>query len=183
MTVDAGQAAQVMASAQCLYDEQQVEHAIIELAEMITESLGDQDPLILCVMNGGLVLTGKLMTRLDFPLTLDYIHATRYGREINGGQLKWLVSPHTPLQAKTVLIVDDILDEGATLAAIMEYCQQQGASQVYSAVLVEKLHDRKHSQAHADFIALRVEDRYVFGYGMDYKGRLRNAAGIYAVSD
>ena len=82
----------------------------------------------------------------------------------------------------TVLVVDDILDEGLTLAAILAYCHEQGASAVYSAVLVEKLHKRRASGLAADFVGVQVEDRYVFGYGMDYHGYWRNVKGIYAVS-
>ncbi len=183
MTVDAEHASQVLETAQCLYDEQQVELAISGLAESISQVLQDKDPVILCVMNGGLVLTGKLLTQLNFPLTVDYIHATRYGKQTQGGALQWLVKPHNSLEDQTVLIVDDILDEGDTLAAVKKYCQQQGARQVLSVVLVEKQHNRNTTGTLADFVALQVEDRYVFGYGMDYKGRLRNADGIYAVTE
>jgi hypoxanthine phosphoribosyltransferase len=87
------------------------------------------------------------------------------------------------LRDRTVLVVDDILDEGLTLAAIVDFCRQQGARAVYSAVLVEKVHDRKSAAVEADFIGIKVEDRYVFGYGMDYHGYLRNVRGIYAVSE
>jgi len=183
MTVDAEHASQVLETAQCLYDEQQVELAITGLAESISQVLQDKDPVILCVMNGGLVLTGKLLTQLNFPLTVDYIHATRYRKQTRGGALQWLVKPHNSLQDQTVLIVDDILDEGDTLAAVIKYCQEQGARKVLSVVLVEKLHKRNITNTRADFVALQIDDRYVFGYGMDYKGRLRNADGIYAVKD
>jgi len=183
MTVDAQHANQVLETAQCLYDKPQVEQAITGLAESISQELKDTDPIILCVMNGGLVLTGKLLTQLNFPLTVDYVHATRYRKQTRGGQLQWLVKPHSSLANQTVLIVDDILDEGTTLAAIIAYCQVQGVRQVLSAVLVQKMHDRNMTNTQADFVALQVEDRYVFGYGMDYKGRLRNADGIYAVSE
>jgi len=183
MTVDASQASEVLETAQCLYNEQQVEQAITGLAESISQALKDKDPVILCVMNGGLVLTGKLLTQLNFPLTVDYIHATRYRKQTRGGELQWLVKPHSSITGQTVLIVDDILDEGNTLAAVKDYCHEQGASEVLSVVLVQKLHDRNVKNTQADFVALQVNDRYVFGYGMDYKGRLRNADGIYAVRE
>ena len=173
----------VQATADCLYNHEQVETAIRQLAGDITEQLGETDPRVLCVMNGALVFAGQLLTRLRFPLTVDYIHATRYGPNTSGQSLEWVASPHLPLAGQTVLVLDDILDEGLTLAAIMDYCRQQGATAVYSAVLVEKQHARRDPAIQADFTALTVPDRYVFGYGMDYKGRLRNVAGIYAVAE
>lgn len=81
-----------------------------------------------------------------------------------------------------MLIIDDILDEGHTLAAIVEYCRDAGAENVYTAVLLDKQHDRKaYPGMRADFTGLDVEDRYIFGYGLDYKGYWRNAAGIFAL--
>lgn len=181
MTVTPEQAQAVLAEADCLFTEQQVEQALDAMAERITAKLGDSNPLVMCVMNGGLVPTGKLVTRLKIPLQMDYMHATRYRNSTSGGDLTWLARPHVDIRGRTLLVVDDILDEGITLAAIMDFCREQGAAGVYSAVLVEKLHERKHGLKEADFVGLQVEDRYVFGYGMDYKGFLRNAAGIYAV--
>jgi len=137
--------------------------------------------LLLCVMTGGLVTASELFIRLDFPLQLDYLHATRYQGGTRGSELQWITRPSQDLEGRTVLVVDDILDEGLTLAAILDYCREQGAAAVYSMVLVEKQHDRKASDLKADFVGLPVEDRYVFGYGMDYHGYLRNVRGIYAV--
>ena len=113
----------------------------------------------------------------------NYLHATRYQGTRGGAVLKWITRPSQDLRGRTVLVVDDILDEGLTLAAILDYCREQGASAVYSAVLVEKKHDRKAANQQADFVGLHIEDRYVFGYGMDYHGYLRNVKGIYAVAD
>ena len=89
------------------------------------------------------------------------------------------LKPTTPLSGRSVLIIDDVLDEGITLAAIKDYCLEQGAIEAYTAVLVDKLLDHD-KPIHADFVGLTVENHYLFGYGMDYKGYLRNAAGIYA---
>ena len=181
MTVTPDQAQLVLAEADCLFTESQVEHALDSMAARIAERLSNANPIVMCVMNGGLVPTGKLVTRMSFPVQMDYLHATRYRNTTSGGDLTWLARPHMDIRGRTVLVVDDILDEGVTLAAIMDYCREQGAAAVYSAVLVEKQHERKHGLKEADFVGLAVEDRYVFGYGMDYKGFLRNAAGIYAV--
>lgn len=175
---------QVMAQADCLYDAQQVEQAISKVAQQICTQLSEHNPLVFCVLNGGLIFTGKLLPQLDFPLQQAYLHATRYRGQTTGGELLWKAAPEMPLSGRVVLIVDDILDEGHTLHAIMEYCRQQGATQVYSAVLLNKLHERKAQPGfQADFVGLECEDRYVFGYGMDYQGYWRNAAGIYAVKD
>ena len=83
----------------------------------------------------------------------------------------------------SVLIVDDILDEGLTLDAIVGYCRQQGAKEVHSAVLVEKNHARRANHISATFTGLQVDDRYVFGCGMDYKGYMRNLPEIYAITN
>ncbi len=181
MTVTPDQAQTVLAQADCLFTEEQVERALDAMAARIGERLVDLNPIVMCVLNGGLVPTGKLVTRLSFSLQIDYLHATRYRNSTSGGDLTWLARPHMDIRGRTVLVVDDILDEGVTLAAIMDYCREQGADSVHSAVLVEKRHERKYGLKNADFVGLEVEDRYVFGYGMDYKGYLRNAAGIYAV--
>ena len=182
MSVTPEQVQKVYDEADCLYSQQQVETAIGKMGEEITTALEKKNPLLLCVLTGAIVPTGQLLTHLDFPLELDYIHATRYSGTTTGGELHWIASPRISLKDRVVLVVDDILDEGHTLTEILKYCHAQGATEVYSATLVEKHHDRK-QDVKADFIGLEVEDRYVFGYGMDYKGYLRNAPGIYAVKD
>jgi hypoxanthine phosphoribosyltransferase len=180
-------AAQVLAQAECIYSATQLEQTLQQLAEQINYQLtpfSEQQPVLLMpVMNGGLVLCGQLMTRLTFPLQVDYLHATRYRDKTRGSDLQWKASPQQSLQGRTLLIVDDILDEGYTLQAVLEYCREQGAAQVYSVVLVEKNHPRARADIKADFTGLMVEDRYVFGFGMDYKGYHRNLNGIYALAN
>jgi len=172
----------VQATADLLYSEQQVEAAIDSMAKQINILLADRNPLLLCVMNGGIAVGGKLLTRLSMPLNLDAINASRYQNLTSGGTVQWLLKPSTPLKDRTVLIVDDILDEGFTLHAIYEFCREQGASSIYSAVLVNKILDHD-KPVTADFVGLNVENRYLFGYGMDYKGYLRNAPGIFACNE
>lgn len=183
MSVSLEEVDKVWREADCLYDGAQVGAAIDAMAVSITEALKDSNPLLLPLMSGATVIAGKLLPRLDFHLQLDYIHATRYHDKTKGvGDVQWLVKPRHDLRDRTVLVIDDILDEGVTLHQVIEWCKQQGARKVYTAVLVNKQHDRRQPpDLVADFVGLDVPDRYVFGYGMDYKGYLRNAPGIYAV--
>ena len=180
MSISVQEAKQVLKEAECLFDEDEVEEAISVMAGEITLLLKERNPLILTVMNGAVVIAGKLLTQLDFPLEHDYIHVSRYRGETSGDKLNWLTKPHSALAGRDILILDDILDEGPTLKAIIQYCHEMGAKHVYSAVLVLKVHDRNVG-VEADFVGIEAPDRYLFGYGMDYKEYLRNAAGIYAV--
>ncbi|WP_017430463.1 hypoxanthine-guanine phosphoribosyltransferase [Vreelandella jeotgali] len=171
----------LMDDADCLIAQEQVEEALDRMADAISRDLGDKLPVFYCVMNGGLITTGHLLTRLGFPLEVDYLHATRYRSRLSGGELFWRVSPEIPMAGRHVVIIDDILDEGSTLAAILDYCRQAQAASITTAVLVDKQHDRKAVPGlQADYCSLAVADRYVFGFGMDYKGYWRNAPGIFA---
>lgn len=171
----------LMSEADCLVTLEQVERSLDNMAAEMTQRLGDKLPIFYCVMNGGLITSGHLLTRLGFPLEVDYLHATRYRNELRGGQLFWKVSPERPVVGRHVVVIDDILDEGATLAAIVDHFKKAGALSVSTAVLVDKCHDRKAVPGlKADFCGLEVEDRYVFGFGMDYHGYWRNAPGIFA---
>ena len=182
MSVDLAHIRQVMSEADCLYDEAQMEAAIKQVAAAINSELAERNPVVFCVMNGGLIFAGKLLPQLNFPLEVSYLHATRYRSETTGGELFWKAKPELSFMDRDVLIIDDILDEGHTLSAIVDFCHHAGARQVHTAVLIDKDHDRKASPGlKANYEGLPCVDRYVFGYGMDYKGYWRNAAGIYAV--
>ncbi len=167
----------------CLFTTEEVEAALDRMAIDIHAALNDKNPVLLCVMIGGLVPLGNLLPRLDFPLEVDYVHATRYSGEIQGGELNWKVRPRVNLANRTVLVVDDILDGGVTLAAILDEVKSMGAREVYSAVLVDKHRNRlENGLKKADFVGLQVDDHYIFGYGMDYNEYLRNAPGIFVVA-
>lgn len=180
--VTPAQAWEVFGRAQLLHPGSTVEAALDAMAARITAAVGGDNPLLVCIMTGGVVPFGKLLPRLQFPLEIDYVHATRYANRLTGGQLQWLAGPHIDPRGRSVLLVDDILDEGATLAGIEARYRGDGAHAVRKAVLVVKRRARTHEVA-IDFPGLEVPDRYVFGYGMDYKGYLRNAPGIYAEAE
>ncbi len=170
--------------ATCLYNAAEIDQALDRMANEITQELKDKNPLILCVMTGALITTGHLVTRLSFPLEIDYIHATRYRGTTRGNDLHWLVEPRHNLRDRTILIVDDIMDRGLTLAAIIDYCNQAKAKEIYSAVLVSKNCPREAGvNFEPDFFGVTTEDKYLFGFGLDYEEYLRNVPGIYAVNE
>ncbi len=174
---------QVLSRSKLVYDAEHISNALDELAHRLNQRLENINPLVLCVMQGGIVFTGQLITRLTGDLELDYIHVTRYRNNVVGDELEWLVYPRASLKNRTVLILDDILDEGITLHAVIEYCKQQGASEVITAVLLHKNHGRCKTGVSSDYVALEIDDRYVFGFGMDYKGQLRHKNAIYALEE
>ena len=172
----------VLAKADLLYDKDAVDSALKKMALAITEKLADKNPIVVCVLNGGVVPFGIMLPNLDFPLQVDYLHATRYRGKLKGADIEWIAPPKLNPAGRAILLIDDILDEGTTLAVIEEYYKEKNAVSIYKAVLIEKNRPRD-IKINVDFLGLTVPNRYVFGYGMDYKSYLRNAPGIYALKD
>ena len=170
----------VLGSADLLCDEAQVRDAIAKLAAQITARLKDRHPLVLAVMSGSVFFAGNLLPLLRFPLEFDYIHASRYGRATSGGKIMWTVEPGENVNGRTVLVLDDILDGGETLAAIRDRVKRLGATDFCSAVLTDKDLGRAKPIV-PDFIGLKLPNRYVFGCGMDVSGAWRNLPAIYAM--
>lgn len=157
-----------------------VSAALERLAAEIRSQLAVEYPLVLAVMGGAIVFAGKLLPMLHFPLDFDYIHVTRYGDATTGGRVHWRVPPPAEVRGRTVLVLDDILDGGETLFAIREALAAAGATRVLAGVMVEKELGREKS-ARADYVGLRIPDRFVFGFGMDARGCWRNLPEIRAV--
>lgn len=171
-----------LCQAELVHDRTAIERAILRMGEEISTALVNQaTPIFLTVMNGGLVFAGTLALGIKTDIEFDYLHATRYRGSTAGGELHWLSKPKLALGGRLIILVDDILDEGHTLKAVRDYCTNQGAARVLVAVLCEKEHGRCVAGIKADFVGLKVPDKYVFGYGMDYYEQGRNLPGIYAV--
>jgi hypoxanthine phosphoribosyltransferase len=176
------EAERVLAEADCLHGAGDVQRAYDRLAAAIERQYATLNPLLLCVMIGGLAPTAEITRRLGFLFELDYLHATRYRGATTGGGLVWKRQPDARrIEGRHVLVIDDILDEGHTLLAIRGALMAFGPASLRVAVLAEKLHGRRASGAAAEFIGLAVPDRYVFGCGMDYKEYWRQLPAIHAV--
>lgn len=167
----------------CVYSKAEVDAALDKMAKEMSVKLGNSDPVFLCVLLGGIVPLGNLLPRLDFQLEINYIHFASYGVGNKVGELHWKAEPTIDLFGRTVVVVDDILDTGTTLRAAIEYCKMKNAKEIYTAVLLNKRKPRKPGGVEeADFWALSIDDRFVYGYGLDYSEYLRNAPGIYVAS-
>ena len=162
--------------------EAEVTDAVDRLAVQMTVDLQDRNPVLLTVLHGGLYLAGMLVQRMVFPMELGYVHVARYRDQQAGGELEWHAHNHPPLAGRSVLLVDDVLDEGVTLAALLRWAQAQGADEVRSAVLVRKLVDAVEADVEPSYCALTAENRFLIGCGMDYAGYGRNLPGIYALN-
>ena len=169
-----------------VHDRQAIERAIVEMAVRIRNDYAGSVPVYLTVMHGGLPFAAQLALELGqrgLDLEFDYLHASRYRGALSGGELHWKHRPATPLRGRRVLLVDDIVDEGHTLAQVREWVREQGASEVRIAALAVKQHNRCVEGLRADYAGLAVPDRYVFGYGMDYYEQGRNLPAIYALRE
>ena len=168
-------------SADLIHEQSVLSPAISRMGTEISQMLVGQSAVFLTIMQGGLIFAGQLATSIDAALEFDYVHATRFRGTTEGGELKWMRRPDTPLAGRIIVLVDDILDEGHTLKAIRDWCIDEGASRVLLAVLCEKRHGRTVQGLSADFVGVEVPDRYVFGYGMDFHEQGRNLPAIYAL--
>jgi len=181
MQNSSAEATALLSRAEQLLDPEAVGQAVTRVAGEISAALREEQPLLLAVMRGGVVFAGHLLPLLQFPLDFDYVDATRYGDATRGGELNWRVDVPATVRGRTVLVVDDILDEGYTLAAIRRRLLDAGARQVLIAVFADKQLPREKPVA-ADFAGVAVPDRYVFGFGMDVRGMWRNLPAVYALS-
>ena len=177
----------VLASAEVVHDRDVLEAAIERIADAIRGDYADgAAPLFVTIMHGGMPFAAQLAFALGergLDLEFDYLHATRYRGNTTGSGLAWLHRPATSMRGRRVLLADDILDEGHTLKAVRQWCEDQGAADVRVAVLAVKSHDRCVEGVEADYVGVEVPDRYVFGYGMDFHEQGRNLPAIYALKD
>lgn len=171
------------ANSRCIATEAVIEAAISRMADDINADFENQCLILLTVLNGGMIMASRLSQKLKCDLLMDCLQVSRYNNEEAGSVLNWKHEPEVNLAEHHVLIVDDILDEGDTLHAIIQYCEDRSARSVSTAVLIDKQHDRRRGDYCADYTGLTAEDHYLFGMGMDYRGRLRHLPEIYALPD
>ncbi|MDH3978215.1 MAG: hypoxanthine-guanine phosphoribosyltransferase [Gammaproteobacteria bacterium] len=169
--------------AELVADSGTVDEAYRRLATELQRVIDHHDCVLMGVMLGGMIPTARLAGLLQGDYGMDYCQVSRYRGTEQGGMPEWLQPPRADLKGRIVLLVDDIFDEGITLEYVASACKALGAERVISTVLVRKRHDRVATTYRPDFVGFEVDDRYVFGCGMDYRHRWRHLNEIYALRD
>ena len=134
-------------------------------------------------MKGAIPFAGHLITRLNFELIIEYIHASRYQQNKGTANLQYIYEPPVEIIInKDILLLDDILDEGITLLNLKSKLIDLGANSVMTAVLFDK-NLQKRKPLEADFVGLEVPNKYVFGFGLDFNSRGRNLPHLYSYNE
>ena len=170
-------------NSECLISSIEVAAAYERLAAQLNLHYAGLNPIVMVVMNGGLIPAGQLLTHLTFYHRMHYIHATRYRDNEGTNELDWKYKPDVSIEGEHVLLIDDIFDEGITLKTVVEELSKEKPLSLESCVLLNKQHDRKVEDFDVDFVGINVADRYVYGCGMDFHGYLRHLPGIYAIKE
>jgi hypoxanthine phosphoribosyltransferase len=179
-------ARELLAHAEELVSADKVAAAVGNVAAVLNQRFDNDEtgafPLVLGVMGGAVVFTGHLLPQLSFPLEFDYIHVTRYGDLDKGGEVVWKVIPRQNVAGRIIIVVDDILDEGETLAHVKQRLLDMGAAEVILAVFCDKDLGRS-KPVQADIVGLTIPNRFVVGFGMDAHGYWRNLPGLWVIKD
>ena len=172
---------EILENSTLIADKREVEAAVEFLGEAVNAHYGDREIILLIVMTGAVMPAAWVAAKLKMPVQMDFVHATRYAGQTEGGEIEFRVPPRLNLEGHDVLIIDDIYDIGLTLQMIEGYCESRGAKSVNSAVLVRKIHDRETTGTLPRFIGMEVEDKYIFGCGMDVYENWRHLDEIRAL--
>jgi hypoxanthine phosphoribosyltransferase len=164
----------------------EVQAAVARVADQLNTRFGNSNdktfPLVLGVMGGAVVFTGNLLPQLDFPLEFDYIHVSRYGDDDRGGEIVWKVIPRKNVAGRTIVVLDDILDEGETLAHVKQRLLDMGAAEVLVVVFADKDLGRA-KPIKADLVGLTLPNQFVVGFGMDVYNYWRNLPGLWSINE
>ncbi|MDP9254610.1 MAG: hypoxanthine phosphoribosyltransferase [Verrucomicrobiota bacterium] len=157
-----------------LFDEATIFRRLDELAEQISADYRDRELTVIAVLNGSIIFMADLLRRIPLPLKLDCLSVASYrgGTKSTGEVIFKQVAP-PDIEGRHILILDDILDSGLTLAAIREKLETANPLSLCVCVLLRKRKIRARS-IEADYVGFEIEDEFVVGYGLDYMERYRN---------
>jgi hypoxanthine phosphoribosyltransferase len=171
----------ILENSRVLFSRDEVNAAVEKMADEINAHYGNEPVIMISVLTGAIIPAAWLVTKMKMPVQMDFVHATRYRGGLYGAELEYRVPPRLDLEGKNILIVDDIFDEGNTLAAIKGSVEKRKAGTVKMASLVRKDHDRGLPRDYVDFVGMDVPDVYVFGCGMDAYEEWRHLDEIWVL--
>ena len=163
-----------------LLTEEEVDRRINEMAAEISEEYEGRQIHLICILKGGVFFTCELAKRLTVPVSLDFMSVSSYGAGTeSSGVVRILKDLDEPLAGKDVLIVEDIIDSGRTLAYLIEVLKQRGPKSIRLCTLLDKPERRVKKQVKVDYTCFTIPDEFVVGYGLDYNQKYRNLSLIH----
>ena len=157
-----------------ILDEKTINSRIVELAEEINKDYDGEELLVLPVLKGGFMIASELIKGLNVPVTLDFVIISSYKDDtISSGNVEMIKDVDTEVTGKNVLLIDDIIDSGRTLAYLKENLNRHGPKSISICTLLDKP-ERREMDIDSDYVGFTIENEFVIGYGLDYKGLYRN---------
>ena len=165
-----------------LLSEEEVNQRISEVAAQINQDYTGKEVHLICILKGGVFFTCELAKRLNMPVSLDFMSVSSYGAGTkSSGVVRILKDLDEPLEGKEVLIVEDIIYSGRTLAYLIEVLKQRGPKSIRLCTLLDKPERRVKKQVKVDYTCFTIPDEFVVGYGLDYDQKYRNLPYIGVV--
>ena len=157
-----------------LISEEDVAKKIAEMGAQISKDYEGESVYLLCILKGGVFFTTELAKHITVPVNIDFMSVSSYGGETTSSGIVRIVKDlDTPIEGKNVLIAEDIIDTGRTLAYLMEHLKQRKPKSLKLCTLLDKP-DRRVSDVKVDYTGFEIPDEFVVGYGLDYDQRYRN---------
>ena len=162
-----------------LLTEEEVDKRINEVAEQINKDYAGKSVHLICILKGGVFFTCELAKRLNMPVSMDFMSVSSYGAgTVSSGVVRIIKDLDEPLEGKNVLIVEDIIDSGRTLAYLIEVLKQRGPKDIHLCTLLDKPERRVKKQVKVDYTCFTIPDEFVVGYGLDYDQKYRNLPSV-----
>lgn len=178
--MDANKIVAILERAERLVSPEGVRNACDAMAVVLSKDVGELRPVLVSVLNGGLLFAGELIRRCSFPLEIDTIRVSRYRDGVRGNELEWHVRPSASLKGRHVVLLDDVIDIGKTLSCIKDEIAKDRPASINTAVMIKK--NTLKAEATADLVGMEMPDRFLVGEGMDLAGYGRNLKGIWALT-
>lgn len=161
-----------------LLTEAEIQAKVKELGKIISEEYKDKNPLLVCILKGGVVFMADLMRAIDIPIEIDFMAVSSYGSEtITSGEVKILKDLNRPVANRHILFVEDIVDSGKTLYYLTNLFKTRNAASVKTVTLLDKP-DRRAVDFQVDWYGFEIPDEFLIGYGLDYDEKYRHLPDI-----
>lgn len=166
-----------------LISQEEVDKRIAELGKEIEKDYEGKEPHLICILKGGAFITCELSKNIDLPLSIDFMSVSSYGNETSSsGRVKIIKDLDDPVEGKDVLIVEDIIDSGNTLANLLGLLKNRNPNSIKICTLLDKP-DRRETDVHVDYVGFQIPDKFVIGYGLDYAQKYRNLPYIGVIEE